>query len=360
MAKNPEETNTRVSNALDAALSRAHQQEVEEGAYTVDISEARYIIFSDLHKGARDGADDFRICERTYNAALAYYERLGYTLIVLGDVEELWENTRKNVLKHYDYTIRLEGKFHEAGRYLRFWGNHDDDWSHTDLVASHLVPLMGNKPLKVRESLSVHIQEGGEELGSLFLVHGHQGTLESDAIAPISKFFVRYFWRPIQRVIRYSLNTPAKDWQLRHAHDTALYKWSENQDKMVLISGHTHRPVFKSATHEAQIRQTLKKAEEALEKDPGNPTRLQEVAESAAELEWIIAQNRQEPGDHTPVELKKPSYFNTGCCAFFDGDITGLEIADGEIRLVRWPDDDGAPKAKMLASAPLRDIFAAC
>ena len=84
MAKNPEETNTRVSNALDGALSRARQQEAQEKAFKVDISKARYIIFSDLHTGARDGADDFRICERTYNAALAYYERLGYTLVVLG------------------------------------------------------------------------------------------------------------------------------------------------------------------------------------------------------------------------------------------------------------------------------------
>ena len=32
----------------------------------------------------------------------------------------------------------------------------------------------------------------------------------------------------------------------------------------------------------------------------------------------------------------KPSYFNTGCCSFSDRSITGIEIAGGEIRLVRW------------------------
>ena len=31
-----------------------------------------------------------------------------------------------------------------------------------------------------------------------------------------------------------------------------------------------------------------------------------------------------------------PSYFNTGCCCFSDGDITGIEIAGGNIRLVKW------------------------
>ncbi len=32
----------------------------------------------------------------------------------------------------------------------------------------------------------------------------------------------------------------------------------------------------------------------------------------------------------------KPSYFNTGCCCFSDGDITGIEIAEGMIRLIKW------------------------
>jgi hypothetical protein len=39
--------------------------------------------------------------------------------------------------------------------------------------------------------------------------------------------------------------------------------------------------------------------------------------------------------------------------------VTGLEIVDGNIRLVRWLDDDAAPKAKVLAEEPLREILAA-
>ena len=35
----------------------------------------RFIIFSDQHKGARNGADDFMACEGTYAAALDYYNR---------------------------------------------------------------------------------------------------------------------------------------------------------------------------------------------------------------------------------------------------------------------------------------------
>jgi hypothetical protein len=38
----------------------------------------------------------------------------------------------------------------------------------------------------VCESLILHVHAEEEELGRLFLVHGHQGTLDSDRIAPLS------------------------------------------------------------------------------------------------------------------------------------------------------------------------------
>jgi hypothetical protein len=87
-----------ISTALNAAFSRALEQEQAEGETVLDIRDGRFVIFSDHHKGSRDGADDFKVCERAYNAALAYYDRLGYTLAVLGDAEELWEEN-ETVLK---------------------------------------------------------------------------------------------------------------------------------------------------------------------------------------------------------------------------------------------------------------------
>ena len=64
----------------------------------LDVGAARLIIFSDHHKGARDGADDFQRCERAYNAALGYYYECGHELIGLGDVEELGECRPKHVM----------------------------------------------------------------------------------------------------------------------------------------------------------------------------------------------------------------------------------------------------------------------
>lgn len=359
MSKDLSKSIRTISAALDAAFERALEQEGAEGEMVLDIQSARMVIFSDHHKGNRDGADDFRHCEQAYHAALAYYDRLRYTLIVLGDVEELWEEWPQTVMKAYPRTLELEGRFHQDGRYLRFWGNHDDDWNHPDLVEQWLRPALGGGPLKVREGLILHVRDGEEELGKIFLLHGHQGTFDSERIAWLSRFALRYFWRPVQRLIKYSFNTPASDFELRYAHDSAMYYWSQTREKMVLIAGHTHRPVFKSESHEEVTRKALKEVEEKLAKRPGDVKLQEGAAELAAELEWIMVKNQQSQAPAPLIEFKKPSYFNTGCCAFLDGDVTGLEFSDGEIRLVRWPDDEGLPRAKVLARARLKDVFAA-
>jgi hypothetical protein len=40
----------------------------------------------------------------------------------------------------------------------------------------------------------------------------------------------------------------------------------------------------------------------------------------------------------------KPTYFNSGCCCFDDGTITGIEIGDGYIRLIKWSLVEGKPE----------------
>ena len=100
--------------AIERGLTKAF--EAAGDPVDVDVADLRWIVFSDHHKGERDGADDFRRCERTYNAALAAYLERGYTLVTLGDVEELWECTPAKVLQEYEHTLSLEREFHDAGR----------------------------------------------------------------------------------------------------------------------------------------------------------------------------------------------------------------------------------------------------
>ncbi len=174
------------------------------------------------------------------------------------------------------------------------------------------------------------------------MAHGHQGTTFSDRHRWLAKFVVRNFWRPIQRFLKVPSTTPAKDFKLRQEHDLALYAWAARQDRTVLVAGHTHRPVFGGLTHHAELERELAEASGA------------RAAELRAELEWIKAQEGEQPGiSDAPDEPVRPCYFNTGCCSFGDGDITGLEIIDGAIRLVRWPDDAGDPKPEILATADL-------
>ena len=84
-----------------------------------------------------------------------------------------------------------------------------------------------------------------------------------------------------------------------------------------------------------------------------------------AELEYARTSARR---PDAVLTVSPPCYFNTGCCSFPDGDITGIEIADGAIRLVRWPanlhemvDGVGGIEAqkRILEEAPLEDILTA-
>ena len=108
------------------------------------------------------------------------------------------------------------------------------------------------------------------------------------------------------------------------------------------------------AVDEEQLAERL---EAALEQARGDGTDAAGVAALRAQVEFAYAEARRY--DRPPIPVVPPCYFNTGCCSFGDGDITGLELAEGEIRLVRWSCSDGAPARRVLAGDALADVFAA-
>jgi len=303
----------------------------------------RVIIFSDQHKGARDGADDFQRCERSYNAALAYYNHLRYRLVVLGDVEELWENSFEEVSEKYATTLGLEAAFHADGRYTRLWGNHDLAWKDRELFQDRMEQhgVGGVVPV---EALRLVVRDVGE----LFLAHGHQGTADSDRYARLSQFAVRRGWRWLQRRLNRPWNTPSVDWALRGEHAGHMAKWAEDR-KRVLIAGHTHLPVFFGETKKPAVTPEDVTAPEAeSDRDRAEALRL-------ARLRWAEAEQRRLAAQQ-PIPLERPNYFNTGCCSFGDGDVTGIELSDGHIRLVRWPCDPDLDRDE-LAAMVLSEVF---
>jgi hypothetical protein len=332
-------------------LSRAFDDDSREE--TIEVDSARIIVFSDHHKGARDGADDFRGCERAYAAALAYYLEHGFRLFALGDVEELWECAPKEVVGAYEDVLRLEGRFHAGGRYERFFGNHDLDWSDERQVSKHLGDFFDG--LRVREALKLRVTRGGEALGLLFFAHGHQGTLDSDRFAWLSRPVVRHIWRPLQRRLNLRSTPPSRNFELRQRHDIAMYTWARTHPaKPVLISGHTHRPVF--WTSRAPAKESVETLEQELATLRAERTATEEaLAELSSRLEFARAELREK--GPRPIAIDPPCYFNTGCCSFGDGDVTGIEIADGDIRLVRWPNDDDKPLPKHLVEAELAVVL---
>lgn len=340
-----------VHRALDEAYERAEKSEVQ-----ADLATAKYVVFSDQHKGARDGADDFRRCEQAYNAALGYYLEAGHTLVVLGDAEELWESTPPAVLQAYRHTLELEAEFHRCGRYLRVFGNHDDLWATELAVHTLLHPIFPD--LRVHEGVRVRVTDQGRTAGTLFLVHGHQGEPWSDRWSRLARLPVRYLWPSVQRLTGFSYNTPARDFQLRKRRDVAMYGWAEKKGGVVLIGGHTHAPIFRSQPRALEIDERLQEARAALAASPGDPGAAERVSLLRAEMEWVFAQENQVFEHRTP--MSKPCYFNSGCCCFVDGHITGLEIEHGRIRLVRWPDREGKPAPYALESASLKEVFATC
>ncbi|HAK87983.1 MAG TPA: metallophosphoesterase [Nitrospiraceae bacterium] len=347
--------------SINRGLDRAYNELKPEDTIKCDIESVRIVIFSDHHRGVRDGADDFQRCEGAYCAALGYYLERGYNLIVLGDAEELWECRPAPVIRAYENTLKLEAEFYKnrEDRYCRIYGNHDDYWRDTGSIN------IGGEQITARDKLMISLHDkNNKSIGDIFFVHGHQGTFESDRFGKISRFFVRNLWRPFQRITHIKLTTPAKDAELRGEHDTAMYNWALNknngQKKLLLIAGHTHLPVFASKDHIGKISDELKSLQQQLDNartsgDPHVDGIAEQTAEKRAELEYRKAQKNMKE-DQKGIFMEKPCYFNSGCCSFSDGDITGLEIADGKIKLVKWPKDN--PRVEVLEDADLRsDIF---
>src|SRR4030095_2416022 len=70
-----------VFSSLSDLLKRIEAGKEGGESVAADINSARYIIFSDQHKGAGDMADDFRLSKRNYSAALDHYLKQQFTFV---------------------------------------------------------------------------------------------------------------------------------------------------------------------------------------------------------------------------------------------------------------------------------------
>ena len=277
-------------------------------------ADAKFIVFSDQHKGDRSSADDFKNAENNYTTALKYYNKNGFTFINLGDSEELWKFSADKILPANEFVLKIEAAF-QPERFYKTFGNHDLMWKNKADVFIWLRKYFIT-PLIINEGILIKLKTTNSAI-KVFLTHGHQGDTMSDNNA-FSTWIVAHLWLPLQRYLNININTPSNDFSLRNKHNIMMSEWSGAQQNLLLITGHTHVPVFASGRY------------------------------------------FDHPSNNIPgkdQELIKPSYFNTGCCCFDDGDITGIEIENGYIRLIKWHEENNIISRKILEEKLLEDLL---
>ncbi len=319
-------------------LDRAFEQSPEVNLETL----GKAIIFSDIHMGdGKEGADDFLPNRELLEHALKEYLRENYFLILLGDVEELWECCLEEVFEAYGRIYELFMKFHEKNTFIRIVGNHDIFLSEKryfksvrrikeEIFSLFADPFPG---LKIKKDDMI-----------IFLTHGHQIDFFSSRIWKLSRFAVRYLWRPIQLLLKVSTTSPARNYRKRNRFERIYFQWAKSRG-VIFIAGHTHRPMFESLSKVDRLKQTLK----YLEKEMA-------ASEEILRLRKVIEEKERQEGRAPQLE-NLPFYFNTGCCIFPDHVITGVELDQEYMRLVGFKKKENKVVKTLYEEANLKEIF---
>jgi len=306
-----------------------------------DAEKDKFVILSDQHKGARDGADIFAKAARNYLAALSHYDQHKFFYINLGDSEELWENLVVTIKRHNKNTFKKEKLFLKRKAFIKVFGNHDLYWDNDPLAAINLMEIYG-EAVKIYEGVILKTTVNNEPF-EIYMTHGHQGDLQSDGNW-FSKWFVSDVWAPFQSYLRINPNTPANNDELKTVHNQIMYDWSSTRKNTLLITGHTHQPVFRSMT---ELEILYEKRDAAKAANNGN-----ELMQLNQKIDHLHLKHTKEPSFKGILD----TYFNSGCCCFDDGDITGIEIGDGCIRLIKWGYKDKKSERIVLEESKLEDL----
>ena len=263
-------------------LTRAYKN-----AKVVPFDDAsKFILFSDCHRGDNSFADDFSNNRNIYFHALRHYFNEGFHYCELGDGDELWENLSfEPIFLAHKNVFMLLKQFHEQNRLHMLWGNHDMVYRKQDYVKDQLYSYFELKEGKEKvlmedliyhEAIVLKYQKTGQEL---FLTHGHQADFMNYIAWRFNRFLVRVLWKPLQVWGIADPTSPAKNYKELIKVERRIKKWIVQNDFLITISGHTHRPRF------------------------------------------------PEPGDIP--------FFNDGSCVH-PRSITGIEIENGKISLIKW------------------------
>lgn len=244
-------------------------QNAFEGALKLPLNtSSKYVLFSDCHRGVGDSNDNFLPNQTLYLAALRHYFKTGYTYIELGDGDELWENRHaRSILEIHNDVFRLLSLFHRQNRLYMLFGNHDmvkKDKTYTLKCYSTYPgcccnnPHLSNKPLMPEITFyeSIILESGADRTGTnpscnhgtatflptqIYLTHGHQADLFNSTFWKLSRFLVRYVWKPLEHFGVLDPTSAAKNYTRKEKTERRLQHFAKQKGHL-LIAGHTHRP----------------------------------------------------------------------------------------------------------------------
>jgi UDP-2,3-diacylglucosamine pyrophosphatase LpxH len=213
---------------------------------------SKIIFFSDLHKGDNSYADDFAHNLKIYNHAVNDYFNKDFIYIEIGDGIELWENRSFAPIYHaHKESFEILKLFQQENRLYLIWGNHDMEFRDPILVEKlrnefFLPKNIADKNvlfnLKYYESLILNFEEFEN---NIFVLHGHQADYMNYVHWKFNRFFVRYFWKYMQKWFGINDPTsPAKNYSGLIKVEKRLNKWIIRNNNQMIICGHTHRPRF--------------------------------------------------------------------------------------------------------------------
>lgn len=232
----------KIFNRLNKIFNNSHEIDIDHNS--------KIIIMSDLHRGDGNWSDSFAGNQNIFFAALSHYYKNGFTYIELGDGDDLWElRDFKEILREHSHVFWLMSKFYKDNRFYMIYGNHDIVKKDMQFVEKNLfyyynerkkkeLPLF--KDIKVHQGLRLNYKRHNKKI---FLVHGHQVEFINYDIWMITRFLVRYLWRPLELYGVNDVTRTAKNYKKKHKMAERLTLWAERNNH-IIIAGHNHRPHF--------------------------------------------------------------------------------------------------------------------
>lgn len=225
--------------------------EVFKKAFVLPLTcNSKYVLMSDCHRGDGSWGDNFLKNQVIFLTALQFYDKNCYTYVELGDGDELWENASlSQIVEVHTRVFQLLSKLYRENRFYMIYGNHDickKRKKYTTQNCTHYYCESERCKKELLPNLQVYegiILKDKENMCDIYLTHGHQADFLNYELWPLARFLVRFLWHPLELIGVRDPTSAAQNNRKKKAVEERLSKWA-NKEKKVLVTGHTHRPMF--------------------------------------------------------------------------------------------------------------------